>query len=651
VIGTTIDGRYQVRRLLGRGGMGVVYEAHHLGLDRTVALKILEHTGVDRDLVTRFRREARAASRIVHPNVVQIFDVGSADGIDYIAMEYVEGEDLGRILRDGGPLEPARAIAVTRQLLDGLQAIHDGGIIHRDIKPGNVILTAREDGTEVVKIMDFGIAKSINASVALTAPGHAIGTANYMAPEQVLGGAIDHRADLYAAGITLYAMLVGEEPFGGATFTRVARKQLTDDIPSLDEVRPDLPRALVAAVTRAVAKSPSARFPDALAFAAALDREAPPAERSSATARDMTETVPQRGSRASHDPEAPNARDMTETVPQRGSRASQDPEAPNARDVTETVQQRGSRVPPAEAAPSPPEHSSTATRTPEPASAPRWLLAAVAIGASAIVIALGLAWDRARDGEPVRDHLAIADDPPRDTRDEARPVALDARAAALDARVDAIGVVVPPPPADAPPADATLFDARAATTRVRPRVTPAVGESPLDASTVVPDGTPAIPIDAAVETAVSAIDAGVPTPPARQPRAPVGARPSEGPVTRCGCWGQQGYLCKRAGPLLCDCEAPREGPLCSVPFTKCTDPGCTSYKVCSDRSFTNYRYAATPGASCAGYARSAGNRLITGAYYCGVCNNLLQYTGEPGTDCEGFSRHAGTPAKGYVSCL
>ena len=269
LLGKTIDSRYLVRRLLGRGGMGAVYEADHVGLDKRIAIKFVTNVGADRDQRARFRQEARAASKIVHENVVQIFDVGvDGDGLDYIVMEYVDGRDLQSVLRAEGALEPARAIAIACQVLHGLHASHAVGIVHRDIKPANVLLAGDD---ELVKIMDFGIAKSVHAHVAQTdtGTGRVIGTPQYMAPEQLADEPVDRRADVYAVGVTLYAMLAGEVPFAGTSFTK-RLEALARPAPSLAEARPDLPPALTAAVARALAASPDDRFPDAAAFADAL---------------------------------------------------------------------------------------------------------------------------------------------------------------------------------------------------------------------------------------------------------------------------------------------------------------------------------------------------------------------------------------------
>ena len=266
-IGTTIDERYLVRRFIGRGGMGEVYEADHVGLDRPVAIKFV--TGASKSSLARFRREARVASKIAHEHVVQIFDVGADAGVDFIVMEYVEGRDLDTLLRAEGRLAPERATAIARQMLAGLDAIHRGGILHRDIKPANIVLTTRGADRDFVKIMDFGISRSVD-DTGVTATGAVVGTPQFIAPEMLHGGPVDHRADLYAVGVTLYIMLAGETPFPDVPFEQLVALQVTTIPARLDTVRTDLPPPLVEAVVRALDTSPERRFPDALAFADAL---------------------------------------------------------------------------------------------------------------------------------------------------------------------------------------------------------------------------------------------------------------------------------------------------------------------------------------------------------------------------------------------
>ena len=275
LIGKTIEGRYVLQRRIGRGGMGVVYEAEHAALDRRVAVKLIAATQAPEGYLTRFRREAKLASRITHEHLVHIYDVGIDldTGADFIVMEYVEGKDLGKEL-EAGPMGFARAIAIARQLLQALHAIHEGEIIHRDIKPTNVMLTTRSGVRDFVKLMDFGIARSIG-DASLTVTGHVVGTPSFMSPEQLRGQEVDHRSDLYAVGVTLFAMIAGRLPFDGNT-AQLAGQHVFHPPPSLAKLRAGTPPALVAAVERALAKSPADRFPDALAFAKALDGEVPP---------------------------------------------------------------------------------------------------------------------------------------------------------------------------------------------------------------------------------------------------------------------------------------------------------------------------------------------------------------------------------------
>jgi len=268
MVGKTIDSRYVVRRMIGRGGMGVLYEADHVGLDQRVAIKFVLLAS-DRDTRARFRREARAASRVDHPNVVRLFDAGaSSDGVDYLVMEFVEGRDLRDLMRETGPLEPERAVAIACQVLAGLFAIHQAGIIHRDIKPANIVLAG-----ETAKIMDFGIARSNDSGDGLTDTGEMIGTPAFMAPEQIAGARLDHRTDLYSLGVTLFVMLAGHNPFAGITnVTSASMKQLLGAPPRLDAVRPELSAELVDVVARAMSRSPGERFADAAELAEALGR-------------------------------------------------------------------------------------------------------------------------------------------------------------------------------------------------------------------------------------------------------------------------------------------------------------------------------------------------------------------------------------------
>jgi serine/threonine protein kinase len=271
VLGSLIGGRYRVRRLRGEGGMGRVYEAEHIEIGKRVALKIL-HPGYSQtpDLVERLRREARAASRIGHPNVVDVTDSGTTDdGSFFFVMEYLEGRELGEIIFEEKGLELRRAIGITVQICRALQAAHKAGVIHRDLKPENVLLVERDGQKDFVKVLDFGIAKNItdqededkesNPRRKLTNPGVAMGTPEYMAPEQAAGRVADARSDIYAVGGILYEMLAGRAPYGGANFMEILHKKATEAPPPIGKFRTDMPAEIEDLVQRTMAKNPADR--------------------------------------------------------------------------------------------------------------------------------------------------------------------------------------------------------------------------------------------------------------------------------------------------------------------------------------------------------------------------------------------------------
>jgi Protein kinase domain len=267
-IGQTIDDRYVVRRLIGKGGMGIVYEAEQPSLSRRVAIKFL--VADDGALAQRFKREARLASQVVHEHVAQVYDFGrTPEGHDYLVMEYVEGTDLANLLKHDVMLSVDRAARFATSILKGLEAIHALGIIHRDVKPSNVLLTRRGDDAEFVKLGDFGLARGAH-DVTLTKTGHIVGTTPFMAPEAFRGHELDHRADLYAVGITLYQMLASKLPFSGAT-AEIGAAHVFTPPPPLDAQRSELPRWMVDIVERALEKAPEDRFQSARAFITALE--------------------------------------------------------------------------------------------------------------------------------------------------------------------------------------------------------------------------------------------------------------------------------------------------------------------------------------------------------------------------------------------
>jgi beta-lactam-binding protein with PASTA domain len=265
--GTVIDGRYRVSARLGSGGMADVYLAHDTLLGRQVALKLLHHRfAEDQEFVERFRREASSAAGLSHPNVVAVFDRGEWDGTYYIAMEYLPGRSLKAVVREHGPLSPSDATDIVVQILLAVRFAHRRGIIHRDIKPHNVILD--EEGR--AKVTDFGIARAGASDMTLT--GSIMGTAQYLSPEQAQGHAVSETSDLYAVGVVLYELLTGSVPFEGESAVTIALKQVSAEPVPPSQRNPEVTPALDAVVMRSLAKDPLARFATADEFIAALQQ-------------------------------------------------------------------------------------------------------------------------------------------------------------------------------------------------------------------------------------------------------------------------------------------------------------------------------------------------------------------------------------------
>ncbi len=265
--GTVIDGRYRVSARLGSGGMADVYLAHDTLLGRQVALKLLHHRfAEDQEFVERFRREASSAAGLSHPNVVAVFDRGEWDGTYYIAMEYLPGRSLKAVVREHGPLSPSDATDIVVQILLAVRFAHRRGIIHRDIKPHNVILD--EEGR--AKVTDFGIARAGASDMTLT--GSIMGTAQYLSPEQAQGHAVSETSDLYAVGVVLYELLTGSVPFEGESAVTIALKQVSAEPTPPSQRNPEVTPALDAVVMRSLAKDPLARFASADEFIAALQQ-------------------------------------------------------------------------------------------------------------------------------------------------------------------------------------------------------------------------------------------------------------------------------------------------------------------------------------------------------------------------------------------
>jgi len=254
--GEVIAGRFDLVELIGKGGMSSVYKARDRLLDRMVALKILHpHFTEDEEYVERFRREARAVAQLSHPNIVTVIDRGEDDGRQYIVFEYVEGENLKQLLERTGPMPVRDALVMALQMARALSFAHGRGLIHRDVKPQNVLLNP--DGQ--AKMTDFGIARSIDVQ-GVTITGTIMGTSEYIAPEQARGEQVDAQTDVYSLGVVLYELLTGGVPFEGDNFVTVALRHVNEPVPSVLNRRPEVPARVAMAVERSMAKFPAERF-------------------------------------------------------------------------------------------------------------------------------------------------------------------------------------------------------------------------------------------------------------------------------------------------------------------------------------------------------------------------------------------------------
>src|SRR5690348_1015637 len=294
LIGQLIADRYQILSLIGEGGMGRFYLAEHVRMGRKSAVKVINPAlATTADAISRFNREAANACKINHPNVAQVYDFGEmADGTLYLAMEYVDGETLDRVVARDGPLAPLRAAQITKQIADALYAAHHLGIVHRDLKPENVMIARHLDGSDWVKVVDFGIAKTIQrdgtGSQTVTTAGVSLGTPEYMSPEQLAGEKLDHRTDVYSLGLLLFNMLTGELPYPKLTSKETLVRRLTSRPSTLAQVRPDgtWPAGLQQALDRAIAPEVADRYDSVADFGRDVVRaaenapattEAPPA--------------------------------------------------------------------------------------------------------------------------------------------------------------------------------------------------------------------------------------------------------------------------------------------------------------------------------------------------------------------------------------
>src|SRR3954465_12106355 len=245
MVGEVLADRYELEELVGTGGMSSVFRAHDRLLDRKVALKILhEQYTSDDEYVERFRHEARSVASLSHPNVVTVIDRGEHEGRQFIVFEYVEGENLKRLIERRGPAPVATALELAIQIARGLSFAHQQGLVHRDVKPQNVLL----NGDGQAKVTDFGIARSRDVQQGMTQTGTVLGTSDYIAPEQAQGQRVDEHTDVYSLGVVVYELLTSEGPFPGENFVAVAMRHINEEPPSVRERRPDVTPRLDAAI-------------------------------------------------------------------------------------------------------------------------------------------------------------------------------------------------------------------------------------------------------------------------------------------------------------------------------------------------------------------------------------------------------------------
>ena len=284
-----VDNRYRLEETLGSGGMADVYLAHDDILDRTLALKVLSNRyAEDEEFIERFRREAQNAASLSHPNIVSIYDRGETeDGTYYIAMEYLPGGTLKDRLVKRGPLPARTAAAVALQIAEALKAAHASDVVHRDIKPHNILITESGD----IKVTDFGIARAASSST-MTKTGSILGTAHYLSPEQAMGEPVRPQSDLYSLGVVLYELLTGELPYNAETPIGIAMKHVNGELRSPIEVDPSIPAGINAVVMKLLARDPEDRYSDAAALIADLERVSAGLEPEDAGTREMTRVMP-----------------------------------------------------------------------------------------------------------------------------------------------------------------------------------------------------------------------------------------------------------------------------------------------------------------------------------------------------------------------
>lgn len=404
-------GRYQILRLIGAGGMGDVFLARDPNIERQLAIKTVRLRGAPAEVADhklRLLREAKAAGRLVHANVVTLFDAGEADGVLYLAFEFVDGPDLGRRMKSNPPLTLRHSLLLVRQIAEGLAFAHHQGIIHRDIKPSNILIDPRGQA----KIADFGLAKMNDESMELTRTGSVVGSPQYMSPEQVRGDSLDGRTDIFSLGVLLYELMSSMRPFGGQTISTLVYEILSKEPPALAQVRPDLPPAIAGLTQVMLAKELQARVSSAAEVVARLDQvlastpaallDAPavtPVDANAKTAL-LSRTPTPGPAAASPPPPPPLAASVAPGVPGSPPAAPPRPTAPPTVPMPSAAPLSSSRAP-AAPPPPPPQHASvqlpsvsapTATgRAAKATGSKKWMFA-LGGGILLVVLAVGFWW-------------------------------------------------------------------------------------------------------------------------------------------------------------------------------------------------------------------------------------------------------------------
>ncbi len=497
-LGSLLEGKYRIDAFISAGGMGSVYRGTHVMLDKPVAIKLIRKELVTApDIGTRFQREARAASNLGHPNIAAVSDFGqTADGTLYLVMEFIKGSSLRDVIQQGGPMAPDRIISILQPIAAALARAHRQHIIHRDLKPHNIMLDVDADGVVTPKLLDFGIAKTFDDSASqLTMTGFALGTPQYMSPEQATGKQVDGRSDLYSLGVVLYEMLIGEVPFSDTSLAGILLKQMTETPLAPSVRRPDLSisPSLEAIAMRCLEKDPANRFQSADELSAALDRARAGAQTESPTVRMAAPGVPQDN-------------DATRVMTPQAAATTPHAPAPHA----PTPPPVPPPLPPPRPAPmegtSPtvPAAAQPAAALPSPTSggSNRFLIPAVAVVALIALVAgvLGLRQsDTASNLEPVSATTTLADAPPAATTPASSgAAALSGPSGAPGASADAVAPrdatrPASGAPSSTPAAERPSVATGAAAAPPQPSAAPARPATPAGAQAPAAPATPANP--------------------------------------------------------------------------------------------------------------------------------------------------------------